>query len=122
MSYKNLQIWLLAQEIVVEIHEMTLKLPGYEFYEVGSQTRRSSKSIKAAIVEGYGRRRYKADFIRYLIYAISSTDETTDHLETLFITKSLADEGKYQLLHSKLDLLGKKLNLFIQGVDRANWH
>jgi hypothetical protein len=30
MSYKKLQIWILAREIVVEVHEMTMKLPKFE--------------------------------------------------------------------------------------------
>ena len=33
-------------------------------YELGSQLRRSSDSVVYNIVEGYGRRKYKADFIR----------------------------------------------------------
>jgi hypothetical protein len=33
MSYRNLEIWKLAGEIVVDIHKMTLeKLPKYELY------------------------------------------------------------------------------------------
>jgi four helix bundle protein len=47
MSYKNLEIWKLANELVKEVHLMTLtNLPGYEMYETGSQIRRSSKSVK----------------------------------------------------------------------------
>lgn len=75
---------------------MTMNLPKFELYEVGSQIRRSSKSIRSTIVEGYGRRRYKADFIRFLVYAHSSTDETRDHLETLYETKSLTDKNDYE--------------------------
>lgn len=70
------------------------------------------------MVEGYGRRRYKADFIKFLIYSLSSNDETIDHLETLFETESLKDEALYNTLHLKLELLGKKLNNFIQAVER----
>lgn len=56
MSYKNLEIWQLSRDIVSEIHEMTLsKLPKFEMYEVGNQIRRSCKSTKSNIVEGYGR-------------------------------------------------------------------
>ena len=89
MSYKNLEVWQLARELVIEIHGITLtKLPKFEMYEEGSQIRRSIKSVKSAIVEGYGRRRYKQEYIRYLSYAISSNDETIDHLETLFETGS----------------------------------
>jgi four helix bundle protein len=121
MSYRNLQVWQLARELVVEIHQMTLrKLPKFEMYEEGSQIRRSMKSVKSNIVEGYGRRRYKQDYIKFLTYAHASCDETTDHLETLFETKSLADAELYQALHERLNTLGGKLNRFIQGVEREH--
>ncbi|HMU10384.1 MAG TPA: four helix bundle protein [Ferruginibacter sp.] len=66
------------------------------------------------------RRRYKADYIKFLIYALSSNDETIDHLETLFETASLKDESLYNSLHSKVEELGKKLNNFIQAVERSH--
>ena len=116
MSYKNLEIWQQARESVIEIHKMTLSLPKFEMYEEGSQIRRSSKSVKSTIVEGFGRRNYKSDFIRYLSFSLASNDETIDHLETLFETKSLTDKNLYDTLHSKLETLGKKINRFIQSV------
>jgi four helix bundle protein len=58
---------------------MSLKLPKFEMYETGSQIRRSSKSVRSNIVEGYGRRRYRNDYIRFITYALASNDETTDH-------------------------------------------
>ena len=123
MSYKNLEIWKLADELVVEIHEMTLtKLPKFQMFEEGGQIRRSSKSVKSTIVEGYGRKRYKPEFIKFLVYSLGSNDETTDHLETLFKTKSLQDEVVYNYLHAKLEILGKKINLFIKGVDDTDWN
>jgi four helix bundle protein len=121
MSYKNLEIWRLAREVVIEIHKMTLKnLPKFEMFEESSQIRKSSKSIKSTIVEGYGRRRYKQEFIRFLNYAIASNDETIDHLETLFETGSLVDKEIYNSIHDKLEILGKKLNLFIQSVEKGH--
>ena len=119
MSYKNLEIWQESQKIVVDIHKMTLeKLPKFEMYEEGSQIRKSSKSVKSTIVEGYGRRRYKPEYIRFLIFAIASNDETIDHLETLFETGSLKDQELYQNLHDRIEILGKKLNNFIKAVGR----
>ena len=117
MSYKKLDIWQLAREMVIDIHKMSLTLPKFEQFEEAQQIRRSSKTVKSCIVEGYGRRRYKADFIKFLIYSISSNDESTDHLETLFETESLKDEPLYILLHKKLEILGKKLNNFLQAVE-----
>jgi four helix bundle protein len=117
MSYKKLDIWKLSREVVIYIHEMSLALPKFELYETGSQIRCSSKSIHSNIVEGYGRRRYKRDFIKFLIYAHSSVDETRDHLETLRETNSLNDEEVFQNLSQKLKVLGKKLYKFIEAVE-----
>lgn len=120
MSYKKLKIWEVAREIVIEIHHMTLnELPKFEFYEVGSQIRRSSKSVRANIVEGYGRRAYKLEYIRFLIIAQASNDETIDHLETLRETGSLTNTELYNELYLKLNHLGKMLNRFIQTVQNA---
>lgn len=121
MSYKKLTIWQEAHKLVVDIHRMTLKnLPQFELYEEGSQIRRSIKSVKSNIVEGYGRRRYKQEFIRFLTYSLASCDETTDHLETLYGTESLKDEDLYQDLHKRLQTLGKKINLFLQSVEKGH--
>jgi four helix bundle protein len=119
LSYKKLEIWQLAHKLVIDIHHMTLKeLPKFEMFEEGAQIRRSSKSVKSTIVEGYGRRRYKQEFIRFLTYALGSNDETIDHLETLFDTGSLTDRPIYDDLHERTDMLGKKLNLFMQSVQK----
>jgi hypothetical protein len=86
MSYKNLEIWQLSRELVIDIHKMTLKkLPSFEMYEEGRQIRRSIKTV-----------------------------------ETLFETESLKDKELYVDLHQRLELLGKKLNLFIQSVERSH--
>ena len=118
MSYRNLDIWKLARQAAVEIHHMTMtELPKFELYEEGSQIRRSSKSVSSNIVEGYGRRRYTADYVRFLTYALASCDETREHLELLRETGSLENEDLYGQLESQTDELGRKLNRFIQGVE-----
>ena len=121
MSYKKLEIWQLARELVIDIHKMTLgKLPKFEMYEEGSQIRRSIKSVKSTIVEGYGRRRYKQEFIRFLTYAAASNDETIDHLENLFETESLVDKELYNELSERLDKLGRKLNVFVSSISKGH--
>ena len=120
MSYKKLEIWQLARELTIEIHKISLALPKFEQFEEAQQIRRSIKTVRSCIVEGYGRRRYKADFIKFLIYSLSSNDETIDHLETLFETESLKDEILYNALHQRLEQLGKKLNNFLQAVERSH--
>ena len=93
MDYKDLEVWKLARKLAIDVHHMTLnELPKFELFEQGSQIRRSSKSIRANIVEGFGKRRYKMDFIRHLTYALGSARETEDHLLTLWETGSLTNE------------------------------
>ena len=118
MSYKKLEIWQMARDLSIEIHKMTINvLPKYEMFEEGAQLRRSMKSVRSNIVEGYGRRRYKQDFLRFLIYAHASCDESIDHLETLFETGSLQDKAAYDMLLGRMNILGSKINVFIQRVD-----
>jgi len=120
MSYKNLDIWKLAREVTIEVHQMTLMLPKFEMFEEGQQIRRSSKSVRSNIVEGYGRRNYKNEYIRFLIFSIASNDETRDHLEMLFETKSLTDEIVFKSISEKIDKLGIKLYYFLKSVEEKH--
>jgi four helix bundle protein len=116
MNYKDLEIWQLSREVVIDLHKISLELPKFEMYEEGSQIRRSSKSVKSNLVEGYGRRNYKNEYLRFITFALASNDETLDHLETLFETESLKDKIIYDSLHNKIEILGKKINRFLQAV------
>lgn len=117
MSYKNLEIWNMARDISIRIHKMTLKnLPDFEKYETGSQIRRSSKSIRANITEGYGRKQYLQDYIRFIVFAKASAYETMDHLETLYETGSLADEKVFNEIKSKLTSLCIKIRRFHEAL------
>lgn len=121
MSYKKLEVWQLAKDVAVDIHKMTLTdLPKFEMLEEGSQIRRSAKSVRSNIVEGYGRRNYKQDFIRFLYYALGSNDETIDHLEGLFDCGSFTDAAKFAAIKERCELLGRKLNNFIQSVEKEH--
>ena len=113
-----MEIWQEARDLSIMIHEMTITLPKFEQFEQAQQIRRSSKSVRSNIVEGYGRRRYKSDFIRFLIIAQASNDETIDHLETLFETKSLSDQQIFDHIHDRLQKLGRKLNNFLKAVEK----
>ncbi len=117
-SYRDLDIYKLSFDYALEIHDLSLSLPKYEMYEQGSQIHRSSKSIKSNIVEGYGRRRYKDEFIRYLIFAHASCDETIDHLNT--ISKIHFSGSPLNELIHKYEQLGSKINSFINYVEK-NW-
>jgi four helix bundle protein len=117
-SYRDLEIYRIASELAKRVHIASLKLRSFELYEQGSQIRRSSKSVKDQIAEGYGRRRYKPEFIKFLIYAQSSCDETTSQLGMIMeLYPNLSD---FHELSPDYENLGKKINSFIQYVE-TNW-
>lgn len=116
-SYRDLDIYKKAFRLAIELHKESLKLPRYELYEQGNQVRKSSKSIKDNIVEGYGRRRYKADFIKFLVYSQASCDECLNQIETIF---ALYQGKEWELLIQEYNSLGKQINRFIQYVEK-NW-
>ncbi len=119
-SYRDLDIYKKAHKLAIEIHAMSLNLPKFELYEEGSQIRKSSKSVKSTIVEGFGRRRYKQEFIRFLTYSIASCDETRDHLDNLYETKSLTDTERYEYFCEEYDHLGKMISNFIKSVESGH--
>jgi four helix bundle protein len=118
-GYKELEVYRLAFDLSIRVHHASLKLPKFELYEQGSQIRRSSKSVKDTISEGYGRRKYKQEYIKYLIYAQASCDETTNHLETLInLYPEIQDFLDFL---PEYDVLGRKINNYITWVE-THWN
>lgn len=118
-SYKDLEIYKISLELFFKTHAASLLLPQYELYELGSQIRRSSDSVVSNIVEGYGRRRYKADFIRFLVYSHSSCLETIAHIHK--IQNLYKDRmSNNQDLEKNYEDLGGKIYNFIKYVEQ-NW-
>ena len=119
-SYKDLDIYTLALSLFYRTHDVSLRLPKYELYELGSQIRRSSDSVVTNIVEGYGRKRYKMDFIKFLTYSHASNLETICHIEKLIVLyPNLSIE--MSILQKEYDILGAKLFSFLRYVEN-NWN
>lgn len=116
-SYRDLDVFKVSKRLAIEIHKMSMILPKFELYEEESQIRRSAKAVTSSITEGYGRRRYKQDFIKYLVYCQSECDETILHLNFLFEIESFKNEMLYNKLKTEYDSLSKCINKFIQWVE-----
>lgn len=116
-SYKDLEIYQIAFELALKIREKSIQLEHPDKFEVGSQIRRSSQSVKDTIVEGYGRRKYKADFIKFLTYSQASLIEATSQAE--FLNRIFPGNG-WEEIANELDTLGSKIFAFIKYVEN-NW-
>jgi len=103
--------------LALKIRKKSLEILHRDRFEVGDQIRRSSQDIKDAILEGYGRRRYKADFIRFLTYNQASLIEATSQAE--FLNQTFPDAGWNEIV-IELELLGIKINNFTNYVE-SSW-
>ena len=117
-SYRDLEIYKKAFNLAIKVHKATQDLPQSEKYEIGSQLRRSSMSVKDQIVEGYGRKRYKADFIKFLTYSHSSCDEATGQIAA--IIELYPKLTSFPGFLPEYEELGKQINSFINYVEN-NW-
>ena len=118
-SYRDLEIYQSSFDLFLEAHRFSLRLPKYELYELGSQLRRSADSVNTNIVEGYGRRRFKQDFRRFLTYSHASDLETINHLEKLRILYPEFAEDIVSLIEA-YERLGAKIHNFETYVHN-NW-
>lgn len=116
-SYKDLDIYNIAFKTAVKIYHSSVDLPHPDKFETGSQIRRSSQSVKDNIVEGYGRRRYKADFIKFLVTSYASCLEATSQAEFL---AEIHPESVWDDIAEELDKLGVKIFNFLSYVEN-NW-
>jgi len=110
-SYKDLEVYNLGLELFYKCHCYSLKLPKYELYELGSKLRRSADSVATDIVEGYGRKKYKPDFVRFLTYSYASCLETVFHIEKISILYPEIIENKTEFI-SKYNELSSKIYNF----------
>ena len=75
-SFEDLEVYQRAYKLALELHRLSLKFPQIEQFALADQIRRGSKSICANIAEGFARQRSSsADFHRFIVMALGSSDE-----------------------------------------------
>ena len=75
-SFEDLEVYQRAYRLALELHKTSLKFPRIEQFALADQIRRASKSVCANIAEGFARQRgSSADFHRFLVLALGSSDE-----------------------------------------------
>ena len=76
LSFRELKVYQLAYELVLEIHELSKSFPVEEKYSLTDQMRRSSRSVLANIAEAWRKRRYPKHFISKLSDVEAEATET----------------------------------------------
>ena len=75
-SVEDLEIFRRAYRLSLELHKASLEFPRMEQFALADQLRRASKSICANLKEGFAKQGSAAEYRRYLMSAIGSSDET----------------------------------------------
>ena len=73
-NFRDLQIWRLGNQIVLDVYKVTRAFPKEELYGLISQTRRAAVSIPANIAEGFNRFHNK-EYKQFLFIALGSCAE-----------------------------------------------
>lgn len=78
-TYRELEVWKKAMDMVVAVYNMTAAFPEKERYGLTSQIQRAAVSIPANIAEGYGRV-HRGDYLQNLSIARGSLAELETHI------------------------------------------
>jgi len=80
-SIKDLNVYNSSFRLAMEIYNATKKFPKDEQYSLTDQMRRSSRSVPANIREGFAKRKFEKVFIKHLVDALGSSEETRTWLD-----------------------------------------
>ena len=113
-AYKDLEVWQVAMELVVETYQATKTWPEVERYGLISQAQRSAVSVPANIAEGYGRG-HTAEYLHHLFMARGSLLELETHLEVA-IRLAYQTPATVQTAQQLISRVGMMLNKLIQAL------
>ena len=94
-DHRKLEVFQLADDLVIMIYLATRRFPKSETYGLASQLRRGAVSVAANIVEGCGRRTGK-DYLRFLYLSFGSLREVGYYIDLArrldYLENSTADQ------------------------------
>ena len=106
--FEKLRVWQNARRLSNDIYRITRQFPKDEEFQLKSQMRRASSSIKSNIAEGQGRNTAK-DQVHFTTVSYSSLIELLNHLITA-IDQKYIDEVEYVTVRDKIEHVGNQLN------------
>lgn len=120
-TYKDLDVWKLGCDLVLEIYRLTSKFPSNEQFGLTSQIRRAAVSIPSNIAEGFARRTLadNHNFVR-LAFASGAELETQLYLaKKLQLTNSDEFNSVDEVLNRIMRMLNKLGQSLTSGQERG---
>lgn len=116
MGYRKLNVFQKADELVIEVYEVTKEFPREELFGLISQMRRCAVSVPANIVEGYGKKTVKEQ-LQFCYNARGSLSELEYYIDLSFKLKYI-DQKQYEQIKGVRDDVGRLLNGFISSLSK----
>jgi four helix bundle protein len=118
ITYRNLDAWKVAMDLVEMTYETTSKFPAKEQFGLTSQMNRSAVSIPSNIAEGHGRKGTK-EFLHHLSMARGSLCELETQI-ILSVRLKFQAKADAEKIWQQAQEVGKLLNGLIRSLVRKS--
>ena len=115
-GYKELKIYEKSYRAAKAVYDKTKKFPREEIYGITSQLRRAALSIPLNISEGYAKRESQAEYKRYLMMAIGSSNEIGVLID---FSRDIGyiDNREYKELSEAYEEIAKMLKGYVKAIN-----
>jgi len=110
---EDLEVYKKLCQLHLEICQVSLQVPQFELYELGSQIRRASNAIPANIAEGWNSKHINI-YLEGINRAMGELQETLNHLHIAF-QKGYFTEKNYQEFRNRYQEAARML----RGLERS---
>jgi four helix bundle protein len=115
-SYRDLEVWQKAMDLVVVCYQITKKFPKREIYGLAAQLQRAAVSVPANIAEGRHRQHSK-EFLQHLSIAYASIAELETHVE-IAGRLNYVDRSQINEVLDKTAEIGRMLNGLRKAIEK----
>jgi len=115
-SYRDLEVWQKAMELVVECYQITKSFPKSEVFALAGQLQRAVVSIPANLAEGKARQHTK-EFLQSLSIAYGSLAELETHIQ-IAERLNYIDKNQVDSLLGKASVIGRMLNGLRRSLEK----
>ena len=115
-TYRELDVWKQAMDMVVATHKVTAEFPTQERYGLSSQMQRAAVSMPINIAKGYGRL-HRGDYVHHLFIVCGSLAELETHI-TIAVRLDFIQREDAMPLWNMGQLVGQMLTKLIQSLKR----
>jgi len=117
-SYRDLEVWKKAMDLVVMCYQMTINFPKNEIYGLPSQLQRAAMSVPANIAEGR-QRQHSKEFLQHLSIAYGSLAEVETHIQIAGRLNYVYEDQINTMLEITSEV-GKMLNGLRRSIEKRS--